>query len=300
MRHQQAFRGIAGAVFLRLGIVGDGHCHANVARVVHIRVAIAIEVLDHRHSGLGTDALNQPLAAARNDHIHIFGHGDQAANSRTVRGGHQLHRVFGQASSGQCLVHQRGQRLIRFDGLAAAAQDAGIAALDAQAGRLDCHVGTAFKNHAKNTDWHAHLPHANATGLLLQAADGPDHIGHSRQLQAAFLQGINYLGRQTQTIDHWRTQTCVLGARNILRICRLQKITLLSEHIRQRMQSRVFLGCRRRRHAGSRLARTLPHDVHHLLHIFFVKKHKTALKSPATQPGRHRRPTHSPVCRACK
>ena len=42
------------------------------------------------------DALDQALAAARNDHIHKLGHGNELAHGGAVGGGHQLHRV-GQA-----------------------------------------------------------------------------------------------------------------------------------------------------------------------------------------------------------
>ena len=38
------------------------------------RMAVAVEVLDHRHLGLAADALDQALAAARDDHVHVLGH----------------------------------------------------------------------------------------------------------------------------------------------------------------------------------------------------------------------------------
>jgi hypothetical protein len=50
-------------------------------------MAIAIQVLDHRHARFLGNPLDQPLAAARHDHIDVFGHGDQMADGRTVAGG---------------------------------------------------------------------------------------------------------------------------------------------------------------------------------------------------------------------
>ena len=131
-RHQQAFGGVAGAVLLRLGVVGHLHGQVEVARVVHIGVAVAVQVLDHGHLGLGADALDQALAAARDDDVDELGHGDELAHGGAVGCGHQLHRLARQAGAFKRLLHQRGQRLVGVDGLAAAAQDAGVAALDAQ------------------------------------------------------------------------------------------------------------------------------------------------------------------------
>jgi hypothetical protein len=60
-------------------------------------VAVAVQVLDHRHLGLAADALDQALAAARDDHVHVLGHGDQLADGGAVGGLHQLHAVGRQA-----------------------------------------------------------------------------------------------------------------------------------------------------------------------------------------------------------
>src|SRR5574343_1908578 len=54
-RHEQAFAGVAGAVFLGLGVVGHLDRHGDVARVVHIGVAVAVQVLDDGHLGFGAD-----------------------------------------------------------------------------------------------------------------------------------------------------------------------------------------------------------------------------------------------------
>jgi hypothetical protein len=96
-------------------------------------VAVAVQVLDDRHLGVAADALDQALAAARDDHVHVLRHGDQLAHGLAVGGLHQLHRVRGQAGLDQRLLHQPRQRLVGLDGLRAAAQDAGVAALDGQA-----------------------------------------------------------------------------------------------------------------------------------------------------------------------
>ena len=116
-RHQQAFARVAGAVLLGFGIVGHVHGHVDVARLVHIGVAIAIQVLDDGHFGLSADALNQTLATPRDDHVHKLRHGDELAHGGAVGGLHQLHGVHWQTALGQGLLHQQRQRLVRLDGL---------------------------------------------------------------------------------------------------------------------------------------------------------------------------------------
>jgi glutamate-5-semialdehyde dehydrogenase len=47
-------------------------------------VAIAVQVLDDRHFRITADALDQALAAARNDHIDILRHGDELTDRAVV------------------------------------------------------------------------------------------------------------------------------------------------------------------------------------------------------------------------
>jgi hypothetical protein len=240
--HQQALAGVAGAVLLGFGVVGHPNGHVDVARIVHIGVAIAVQVLDDRHLGFGTDALDQALAPARNDHVHKLGHGDQLAHGGAVGGLHQLHRIHRQAALGQGLLHQLGQSLVRFNRLGAAAQDAGIAALDRQAGRFDGHIGAALENHAEHTDRHTHLPHTDAAGLLLHAQNFADHIGHGRQLLAPLGAGLQHFGAEFEAIDHGLGQALGLGAGQILGVVLLQGFGVFAQQSRQSAQGLVFDG----------------------------------------------------------
>ena len=68
--HQQGLGGVAGAVALGLGI----QCHreglVRVGLVVHVDMADAVQVLDHRHPGILADALDQAFATAWDDDIN--------------------------------------------------------------------------------------------------------------------------------------------------------------------------------------------------------------------------------------
>ena len=167
------------------GVVHHLQGHGQIAGVVHIHMAVAVQVFDDRHLGLTADALNQRFAPARDDEVYKFRHGNELAHQSAVGAGHQLHGVRWQAAFSQGLPHQFGQRFVRGYGLGAATQDAGVTTFDGQAGRLNGDVGSALINHAKHTDGHAHLTHLYPAGLLAHAGDAANDVGHSRQLFAA-------------------------------------------------------------------------------------------------------------------
>ena len=211
-------------------------------------MAVAIQMLDDRHLGIAADALDQALAATGNDDVHIVGHGNQLAHGLAVGRTHQLHAVFGQAGLLQCLCHQPGQRLVGIDGFRTTAQDTGIAALDREAGRFNGHIGAAFVNHAEHAQGHAHLPHTNTGGLLPEADDLADHIGHGGQLLATQGAGLQHLGSQAQAVDHGLGQPIGHGTLQILGVIDLQRLDMLAQQTGQGLQCFVFCSCRRTSH----------------------------------------------------
>ena len=105
-----------------------------------------------------------------------------------------------------------------MNGLRAATQDAGIATFDGQRGGLDRHIGTALVNHAKDTDGHPHMAHADAAGAAAQIRDLADGVGHRGNLFAAFCDGGDDFVGESQPVHHGRRQTRRLGRFNVLRV----------------------------------------------------------------------------------
>ena len=250
-RHQQALSRVTRAVFLRFSVVGHFHGHVDIARIVHIGVAVAIQVLDDGHLGLAADALNQALATARDDDIHVSGHGDELAHGLAVGGGHQLHRLGGQACLHQCLLHQRGQSAVAVDGLGATTQDASVAALDAQGRGFDGDVGTALVDHAKHANRHPHLADTDAAGLLLHADDFTNDVGHGRELFTAFCTGFNHFGAKFETVDHRFAQASGAGTFQIFGVLGLQRVHVGAQQGGQRTQGAHFGGRTRLGHQGA-------------------------------------------------
>ncbi len=85
---QQGLGCVARAVALGLGVFCHANGHVEIGAAVHIHMAVAIEMLDDRHPRFGADALNQPLAAARNDDVDELRHGDERPHGGTVGGRH--------------------------------------------------------------------------------------------------------------------------------------------------------------------------------------------------------------------
>ena len=65
--HQQRLGGAADAGAPQLGVEHDGARHGQVGVPVHVDMAVAFEVADHRHARFLLDARHQALAAARHD-----------------------------------------------------------------------------------------------------------------------------------------------------------------------------------------------------------------------------------------
>ena len=75
-----------------------------VGRGIHIHVAHAVVVLQHRHFRFRRHALNQRLPAARNREVDVLAHRQQVAHRLSVGPRHELHRVRGQAGVLQLLA----------------------------------------------------------------------------------------------------------------------------------------------------------------------------------------------------
>ena len=269
LMHQQRFGRVARAVFLGLGVFGDDQRLFQVELGIDIGVAVAVQMLDYRHLGFLADALDQSLAAARDDHVDIGRHGDQFADGGAVGGFHHLHGVGRQAGRLQCLGNQFPQGQIRLDGLGAAAQDAGIAALDRQRGGFDGDVGPALENHAEHAERYAHLADAEAGGQALDAGHFTDRIGHRGELVAAFGHGGDDLVGQAQAVDHRCGEAGGLGGGDVARIGVAQRRAGGEQQPRQFGQGVVLCPGRGAGHRGRGGTRLLADALHVSLDVHF-------------------------------
>jgi hypothetical protein len=208
--HEQRLGGVAWAQLLRLGVVDDGQRHVEVGRRVDVDMAVAVEVLDDGDPGLARDALDQALAAARDDHVDRFRRCDEVADDGAVGGRHQLHRIGRQAGLFERVLHERRQGEVGLQRLRAAAQDAGVAALDGQRGGLDRHVGPALVDHGEDAERNAHPADLDAARLLAQLGDRTDRVRHGGDLLAALGHRLDHGGVEPEPVEQGRGEAGLL------------------------------------------------------------------------------------------
>ena len=131
-------------------------------------MADAVEVLDDGNLALFHDRANQAFATAGDDEVETVVALQKHAHEIVARFGHELHGVLVDAVSGKRFVEDTSEALCGVERFLAAAQDHGIASLEAEASAVDGHVGAAFENEKYGADRHGDT--ANLDTILEFAA----------------------------------------------------------------------------------------------------------------------------------
>ena len=183
--NQQHLGGIAGSRILRLRVHDDARGHLRVAVRIHIHVAHAVAVPQHRNAAVFHDVTHKSVRAARDDEVDILVHFEHDGN--ILARGQQAAPAVRQARGDARVVHDIKQRFIGMQRLPAALEQHGVAALEAQPADLDQRVGPRFKDHADHADGAAdarkHQP-VGQFGAQLLLPDGIVHRGQLFQTRA--------------------------------------------------------------------------------------------------------------------
>ena len=127
-----------------LGVEHDVPRHVPVGGLVDVDVADAVEMRDHRHAAFVLHALDQALAAARHDDVDPLRHGEHGADRSPVGRRHELDGGLRQSGGAQSVLKARSDRARGMKAFGAAAQDGGVARLQAQPARIRRHVRPRF------------------------------------------------------------------------------------------------------------------------------------------------------------
>ncbi|MCY1517820.1 hypothetical protein D9M68_525200 [compost metagenome] len=185
-------------------------------------MAVAVQVLDHRHPRIAADALDQAFAAARHDHVDELRHADQRADSGTVGGVHHLHGGGRQTGLGEAALDTGGDGAVGMNGFRAATQDGGVTGLQAQAGSVDGHVGSRLVNDTDHPERHTHLADLNAGRTVAHVADRTDRVGQVGDLAQAFDHPVDACRSQRQAVEQCRLQAIGTAGGQVLLIGRDQ------------------------------------------------------------------------------
>ena len=222
--HQQRLGRVADAHPLALAVDQNLLGHVEIGRRVDVHVAVAGEMFDDGHLGLGRHAANQPLAAARNRQVDVLRQRQKLAHRVAVGRAHQLHGVRRQADFLGRLGEQLDDRLARMDRFLAAAQDHRVARLDADRRRVGRHVGPRFVDEKHDAQRHADL----VDPQTVRADRRPDQFADRLRQRRDFFQPLGHRldprRREPQPIDLGVGQPVAGRGREVLRVGRLQPL----------------------------------------------------------------------------
>jgi hypothetical protein len=170
----------------------------------------AFQVREDRNLAFGEDTLDQAAPAAWHDDVHVFAHGQQNADGGAVGGRQPLHRFARQAGLAQALLQAVQDRPGGMEALRTAAQDRGVARLEAQPAGIGGHVGAALVDDADDPQRNRDPGDLEAVGPLPFAERAPDRVREGGDLLQPRGHGLDALRVELQAVEQRRREP--LGA----------------------------------------------------------------------------------------
>ena len=216
---QQRLGGAADAGAAHLGVEHDRLRHVERRGLVDIDVADAFEMREHRHPRFLLHARDQALAAARHDHVDgAVEAGEHHPDRGAVARRHQLDRVRRQAGLREPVDDRVVDGAVGALALGAAAQDRGIAGLEAERGGVGRHVRAALIDDADDAERHAHALDRHAVRPRPALGDLADRIGEIADHLDAGGHGGDALVVEREPVEEGRVGAAALGLGHVLGI----------------------------------------------------------------------------------
>ena len=200
--NNQRLRGITHARTLRFGVHDNIDRHLQIGAVIDINMAIADSSFNDGNFRFLFHRLNQARAAARNQYINIINRLHQFLGSGMTGIFNQLHHIGIHSRLYQSLPDDGNQCGIGINGIAAAAQNNGIAGFKGQRKRIDRNIRAAFKNHGDHTQRHAFLNYLQTVQIGIAADNLPNRVLQIGNLPNAFRNAFDAFVIQTQPVKH--------------------------------------------------------------------------------------------------
>ncbi len=141
--------------------------------------------VDHRHGGDALQRGLEPRAAAGEDEIHGVGLRGKLRELLAATTGNETDRAIRHSGAARRLSGNLGQHCVRASCRTAAAQDAGVAGLQAERGGIDRHVGPRLIDDGHNAKGHQLASQLDAVGeapAVEHLADRVRERGHIARL----------------------------------------------------------------------------------------------------------------------
>ncbi len=198
---------------------------------------------EDRDAAFVLDPLDQRLAAARHNHIDIFGHAQQRAHRLTVGGRRRLYRGGGRARFPQPVLQAGQDYTGGFEALGAPAQNRGVARLYAEAAGVGGDIGAGFVDHADDAQRYTHTRDFQAVGALPLGQHGADGVRQGCDLFQTARHGLDPLVVQHETVQERALHAVGLSTGDILGIGG-QNLVLAGTDRRRRAVQGCVLGLR--------------------------------------------------------
>ena len=178
--HQQGLDGIAGRWILGFAVQRQAQGLLAIGGRIHIQMADAVGVAQHRNAGVVLDVAHQGIGAARNDQVHQavqLQHGQAL-----LAAGQHLQAGRGNSTGRQAFLDGGQDRLGAAGRLPASLEQGAIAGADRQGGDLDHRIRPGLKNHPHHPQGHRDsLQHQSRSQFAMHLAP-TDRIGQGRHL----------------------------------------------------------------------------------------------------------------------
>ena len=207
---EKALGGVANPWTLGLRVVENRKRHREVGLVVDVDVAHALVVLENRNERGLAHRADEPFAAARNRDVDET-HGADELGDRGVVG--RLDKLHGVANAS--IADGGGKGLVRLYRLLAAAQDHGIAGLQAKRSRVDEDVRARLEDNRDHAERHAHLADLYPARALARPDRLSYGIGQGRDMPDAGNHRPEPRGRERQAVEHRGRDARLLRMRQV-------------------------------------------------------------------------------------
>ena len=213
---EQGLEGVARAGSLALRVEHDLFGHREVGLRVDVDVADAGVVLDDGDLGVIDHRLDEAGSAAGDDDVDDAAQGAEGGHGFAVGEGQERDGLGGQAGGAQAGRERLRQRDVRVDRLAAAAEHAAVAGLQAEGGGVDGDVGTRFEDDGDEADRDAAADDAQAVGAGPILGDFADRVGELRDGFTGDRDVLKAGVVETQAVGHRVREALGLGGSEIL------------------------------------------------------------------------------------
>ena len=168
-------------------------------------MVVALQMGEHRHASLGLDAGDEARAAARHDHVEVAVEAaEHGSDGGTIAHWHERNRRLGQAGAAQPIDEAGVDQARGMEALGAAAEDRGVAGLEAERAGVRGDRRAALEDDADHAERHCDALDDQAVGPL-EAGEHPiDRIGQRRDRLEPRGDPLDTSGVENEAVDEGR------------------------------------------------------------------------------------------------